>query len=96
MKNTMFKSLVIMLFVGFLAASLASVNASESAEETVQIKGTIVSIDTTAGKVEVRDEAGNAVNLVAGHDVDLTTCSEGDQVSIECTNDGVIKSITKT
>ncbi len=95
MKNRMFKSLATMLFIGFFVASFASVNITDGAEDSFVIKGTIVSVNTTTGQVVVKAEVGNNLRLVAGHETDLTTYKEGDHVIIECSNDGVIKSINK-
>ncbi len=95
MKNRTFKSLATILFIGFFVASFASINITDGAEGSFIIKGTIVSINTTTDQVVVKAEVGNNLSLVAGHEIDLTIYKIGDHVIIECSNDGVIKSINK-
>ena len=84
--------LIIVLFVISFAGLAVS---SETPQETVTIKGTIVEISVGSGKVTVKNETGKIVTLSAGSGIELATFSGGDQVIIEYSGDGDIKSITK-
>ena len=91
----MIRKLVSMLVIALFVISFAGVAVSQEAQETMVLKGTIISINADTGKVGVQDESGNIMTLTAGSDTDLKTLSGGDRVSVEYSSDGVIKSITK-
>jgi len=84
-----------MLVIALFVISFAGAAVSQEAQETMTLKGTIISIRADTGKVGVQDESGNMMTLSAGSDTDLKTLSGGDRVSIEYSSDGVIKSITE-
>ena len=86
--------LVIALFVSSFAGT-AVFGEAEEAQETMILKGTIVSISAETGEVGIEDESGNMTTLSAGSSTDLQTLSSGDRVSVEYSNDRVIKSITE-
>jgi len=88
----MLKKLVSMLVIALFVISFAGVAVSQ---EMITIEGEIASISADTGKVAVQDESGKVYTLTAGSDVDLKAFSAGDKVTIECSSDGVIKSITK-
>ena len=91
----MIRKLASMLVIALFVISFAGVAVSQEAQETMVLKGTIISINADTGKVGVQDESGNIMTLTAGSDTDLKTLSGGDRVSVEYSSDGVIKSITK-
>ena len=99
----MIRKLASMLVIALFAISFAGVAVSQEAQETISreaqetmvLKGTIISINADTGKVGVQDESGNIMTLTAGSDTDLKTLSGGDRVSVEYSSDGYIKSITK-
>ncbi|MCK4485859.1 MAG: hypothetical protein KAU38_03750 [Desulfobacterales bacterium] len=91
----MIRKLASILVIALFVISFAGVAVSQEAQETMVLKGTIISINADTGKVGVQDESGNIMTLTAGSDTDLKTLSGGDRVSVEYSSDGVIKSITK-
>jgi hypothetical protein len=91
----MIRKLASMLVIALFVISFAGVAVSQEAQETMVLKGTIISINADTGKVGVQDESGNIMTLIAGSDTDLKTLSGGDRVSVEYSSDGYIKSITK-
>ncbi|MCK4487388.1 MAG: hypothetical protein KAU38_11580 [Desulfobacterales bacterium] len=91
----MIRKLASMLVIALFVISFAGVAVSQEAQETMVLKGTIISISADTGKVGVQDESGKVMSLTAGSDINLETLSGGDRVSIEYSSDGVIKSITK-
>jgi hypothetical protein len=98
MEKAMLKKLVSILVIALFVISFAHVAVSmgkQEAQETMTIKGTIISISADTGKVGVLDESGKGYSLTAGSDIDLETFSKGDKVTIKCSSEGVIKSITK-
>ncbi len=84
--------LVIVLFMVSFAGVAVS---SEAPQGTMMIKGTIVDINVGSGEVTVKNETGKTVTLTAGSGIELATFRGGDQVTIEYSGDGDIKSITK-
>ena len=95
MRNNMFKGLVSIILTGLFISFLSNINISEGADENIVVAGTIVSVSTMTGQVVVRNEGGENVILVAGHEIDLTMYNEGDQVTVRSTKDGIIMSINK-
>ncbi len=91
----MIRKLASMLVIALFVISFAGAAVSQEAQETMTLKGTVISISADTGKVGVQDESGNMTTLSAGSDTDLKTLSEGDRVSIEYSSDGVMKSITE-
>ncbi len=91
----MIRKLASMLVIALFVISFAGAAVSQEAQETMTLKGTIISISADTGKVGVQDESGNMMTLSAGSDTDLKTLSGGDRVSIEYSSDGVIQSITE-
>ena len=78
------------LFVlSFTAAALVS------ADEAQKITGTVMSINVETGEMIVKDSAGEIKTLMADpkEGVDLKMLKEGDLVSLETDNEGVIKSL---
>ena len=96
MRRNILRESVLLLAVALFVISSASVAVSgQDIETTKTINGSILGIHVDTGMVEVRDEAGEIMNLKAGSDIDLKTLSGGDRVSIDYSSDGVIKSITE-
>jgi len=93
MTRKLVSMLVIALFLSSFAGTAFS-EFSEEAEETMTLKGRIVSISDETGEVGIVDESGKMTTLRAGSGTDLKTLSSGDQVTIEYSSDGVITSIT--
>ena len=83
------------MVIAMLVISFASIAVSQEAQETMIVKGIIISVNTDIAKVGLQDENGNIMTLTAGSEIDLKTLSKGDQVSVEHSSDWVIKSITK-
>jgi hypothetical protein len=86
--------LVIALFVSSFAGTAVSGEAQE-AQETMTLKGTIISISADTGEVGIEDASGNMTTLSTGPDTDLQTLSSGDRVIVEYSSDRLIKSITE-
>jgi len=98
MKKLTSRKLVSVLVVVLFLVSFAGAAFSQEAkgEEAKKVAGTIRAIRADIGEVAVVEkESGKAVTLTAGSDVDLKDFSVGDQVVVEYTPDGVIRSITK-
>ena len=95
MKKTALKKIVPMLIIVLFVISFGGVAVSQKAQETMIIKGTIVSIGNDTGKVAVKDEYGKIVTLAAGSEIDLEDFKVGYQVIIKCDSDWVIRSITR-
>ena len=89
------KLALILVIVLFMVSFAGVAVSSEAPQGTMMIKGTIVDINIGSGEVTVKDETGKTVTLSAGSGIELATFSEGDQVTIEYSGDGDIKSITK-
>jgi|GEM_PF-821596 len=94
MKKRAFGRLITIFFAVIVVISLAGLAISKTPQETMTIKGKIVSISADTGKIEVVDESGKTITLNAGSGIDLKECNAGDQANIEYSSDGVIKSIT--
>ena len=88
------KALAIFVLALFVIP-ICTVVPSHAAEETITIKGTIVSLSVDTGKVLVKDKPGNIVTLTASKGINLKGFKTGDQVIIQASEDGFIKSITK-
>ena len=84
-----------MLIIALFVISFFAVAVSQASEGPTTIKGTIVSISDNTGKVKLMDESGKAVTLMAPANIDLKGLSAGDQVIVESSADGFIKSISK-
>ncbi|MDO9529368.1 MAG: hypothetical protein Q7J27_09435 [Syntrophales bacterium] len=93
MKKLTSRKLVSVLVVVLFLVSFAG--AAVSQESQGPITGKIIAIFADTGRVSVQDESGKMYTLTAGSDVDLKDFSVGDQVVVEYTPDGVIRSITK-
>jgi len=91
----MIRKLASMLVIALFAISFAGAAVSQEAQETMTLKGTIISIGADTGKVGVQDESGKMMTLTADSNTDLKALSGGDRVSVEYSSDGVIKSITE-
>ena len=87
------KSLFIVL-MGIFAVSFIGI-ATLSAEEGNKITGTVMSINADTGEMVIKDDAGEMKSLVADPKagVDLKMLKEGDPVSVESDDNGVIKSL---
>ena len=72
----MIRKLASMLVIALFVISFAGVAVSQEAQETMVLKGTIISINADTGKVGVQDESGNIMTLTAGSDTDLKTLAE--------------------
>ena len=90
----MIRKLVPVLVIALFMISFAGMAVSQEVQETMTLKGTIISIGADR-KVTVQDESEKMTTLTAGSDTDLKILSGGDRVSVEYSSDGVIKSITK-
>ncbi len=77
--------------------SAAGVSASKTFNT---VSGTVISVDADAGKLVVVDKAGKTLELQAQSDKNpktleqLKTIQEGDRVTVEFDNKGVIQSIS--
>lgn len=91
----MIKNTTSMLVIALFVISFASVAISLEAQETMIVKGTIISVNADIGKVGLQDAHGNIMTLTADSGIDLKTLSKGDRVSVKHNIDWVIKSITK-
>ena len=92
----MLKKSVSMALMAFFVFSFIAV-ATVSADETQKITGTVMSVNVETGEVIVKDDAGEMKSLMADPKaegaVDLKMLKEGDSVSVESDNNGVIKSL---
>ena len=96
MKRTMLKKSILLMSAVLFAISFATVPVSgEEMAATKTITGSILAIQADTGTVEVKDEAGETVNLKAGSDLDLQAFSAGENVTVECSDQGIIKSMSK-
>ena len=90
----MLKKSVSMALMALFVFSFMGV-ATLSADETQKITGTVMSINVETGEMIVKDDAGEMKSFMtdpkAG--VDLKMLKEGDPVSVESDNNGVIKSL---
>ncbi len=93
MKKSILKNLIFMLVFAICLISFAGVAIpGEKAVQTV--KGEIMSMDTIAGQVIIKDESGKMLNMQANPEMDLKGLKEGDKVTVE-THGGKLKSIVK-
>ena len=92
----MLKKSVSMALMALFVFSFIAV-ATVSADETQKITGTVMSVNVETGEVIVKDDAGEMKSLMADPKaegaVDLKMLKEGDSVSVESDNNGVIKSL---
>ncbi|MDO9566873.1 MAG: hypothetical protein Q7J15_09055 [Candidatus Desulfaltia sp.] len=97
MKQLTSRKLVSVLVVALFMLSFAGTAVSQESQgtEVIKVAGTISMMMPDIGKIAVQNESGELVTLTAGSDVDLKDFSVGDQVVVEYTPDGVIRSITK-
>jgi len=98
MKKLTSRKLVSVLVVALFMLSFAGAAVSQESQgtEVIKVAGAISAVNPDIGKVRVIEkESGKTVTLTAGSDVDLKGFNVGDQVVVECTRDGVIRSITK-
>ncbi len=94
-REKMIRKTASMVVIALFVISFASVAVSQEAQETMIVKGTIISVNADIGKIGLQDEHGNIMTLTAGSEIDLKTLSKGDRVSVEHSGDWVIKSIIK-
>ena len=95
MKGIMLKSVLLMSAVIF-AISFATVPVSgEEMAATKTITGSILAIQADTGTLEVKDQAGETMSLKAGSDINLEAFSAGQQVTVECSDEGIIKNISE-
>ncbi len=94
-RKKMIRKTSAIMVIALLVISFVSIAISQEAQETMIVKGTIISVNVDIGKVGLQDEHGNIMTLTAGPEIDLKTLSKGDRVSVEHSSDWVIKSITK-
>ena len=84
------KSLSIVLTALFVFSFIAvgTVSAAE-------VKGEVVSVNAETGEMVIKDDAGEMKSLIADPKagVDLKMLKEGDPVSVESDDNGVIKSL---
>jgi hypothetical protein len=87
------KSLFIVLMALFVFSFIGV--AAVSAGEGQKISGTVMSINAETGEMVVKDDAGEMKSLIADPKagVDLKMLKEGDPVSVESDDNGVIKSL---
>ena len=69
--------------------------SSQDTETTKTIKGSILAIDADSAMVEIKDESGERMSLKAGSEVSLDPFSEGQHVTIECSDEGMITNMNK-
>jgi hypothetical protein len=95
MKGTMLKKSVLLMSAVLFAISFATVPVSgEEIAETKTITGSISAIQADTGTVEVKDQAGETMSLKAGSDINLEAFSAGQNVTVECSDQGLIKNIS--
>jgi hypothetical protein len=95
MKKAMLKSVLLVGAVMFLVSFVSVAVASEEAEVTRIINGSIVGISADTGQIEVKDESGQVVNLKAGSEIDLGSFSKGEVVTIQASDKGIITNMSK-
>lgn len=85
------KVVAILVLVLFIVPFVASgVSASQSSVGTKEVTGEVVSISSEKGEVIIKDTSGETVSLKAGPDVDIKTCHQGNTVTAEYNDKGVI------
>ena len=89
LKKSLFIALMGLFVFSFIGTAMLS------AEEGNKITGTVMSINADTGEMVIKDDAGEMKSLVADPKagVDLKMLKEGDPVSVESDDNGVIKSL---
>jgi hypothetical protein len=97
MKKNMFKKAIFLMGAVLFLISFASmpVASEDVVVETQTIKGSIVAIQADTAMVELKNESGETMSLKAGPDINLEAFSEGQHVTIECNDEGIITNMTK-
>ncbi len=96
MKRTILKKGIFLIGAVLFAISFASAPvSSQDIEATKTIKGSILAIQADTGMVELKDESGETMSLRAGSDINLEAFSEGQHVTIECSDEGIIRNMNK-
>ncbi len=96
MKRTMLKKCILLMGAVLFMISFASVPvSSQDIEATKTIKGSILAIQADTGMVEVKYESGERMSLKAGSDINLEAFGEGQHVTIECSDEGIITNMNK-
>ncbi len=85
------KVFAILALAFFIVPFIAiGVSASKGVEKTKEVTGEVVSISAEDGQVIIKDTTGETVLLTAGPDVDIKTCQQGNTVTAEYNEKGVI------
>ena len=100
MKASRVNKVVSLMMATIFTLLLVSATAANAKETINVVSGTVVSIDTSAGKLAVLDKAGRTIKLQAQPDKNpqtleqLKTLQEGDKITVEYDKKGVIQSIS--
>ena len=95
MKGSILKRSVLLMSAVLFAISFATVPVSgEETAATKTVTGSIEAIQADTGTVELKDQAGETMSLKAGSDISLEAFSAGQQVTVECSDQGIIKGIS--
>ena len=96
MKKNMFKKAIFLMGAVLFLISFASMPvASEDVVETKTITGSILAIQADTAMVELKNESGETMSLKAGPEINLETFGEGQHVTIECNDEGIITNMIK-